>query len=574
MIRLYFLPLFVLSFLYSTAVRACGYGFIGNCSTNIGLRVNGTIDSFAIAPCPDIPDFHGLQLKTIQSLSLIHARSLNWESCYNNVTSVTIYFRVFPKGMPDGPWQTLSLPEDYKIELGPYTTRYRSVEANVNLTAGLTLGQDYTLEAYFHAEVDTTGDDFLPETFIVQDNNGLNYQLHFRYGGALAPPFTLVNTKRIEPACHGDTTGVVGVSVYGNQTNLFYHWNYGDSNFPTISNVPAGVYTVTVTGIGGYSQADTVVLNQPQSIDNQFIDFIPFNCDSSNAAQVTAQASGGTGPYSYKWNNGSLSPALTVTTPGDYTVTVTDARGCSRSFTRSIHSDVPIVSLHQQNLCNGLTQISYTVVGGSLPYQLQWDNPEIQTNPFVVPPGLYSGTVTDVTGCYALFKVMVSQHALAATVQMASSASSANGMAAIEVSGGSPPYSFLWSDGSTAAQISHQLAGTYCVTATDNDGCTQDSCLVISYPSATGEPTTSTLGIVPHPATPGAWLALHLPPQLVGEKVWIEIFDMTGRLWWRENQLASTVTLPVLLPWQTPSGLLVIRVRGAAGQVVGKCVAR
>lgn len=80
MIRLYFLLLLAISFLYPATMRACGYGFIGSCSTNIGLRINGSADSFAIAPCPSITDFHGLQLGAIQSLSLIRAKSINWEA--------------------------------------------------------------------------------------------------------------------------------------------------------------------------------------------------------------------------------------------------------------------------------------------------------------------------------------------------------------------------------------------------------------------------------------------------------------------------------------------------------------
>lgn len=72
----------------------------------------------------------------------------------------------------------------------------------------------------------------------------------------------------------------------------------------------------------------------------------------------------------------------------------------------------------------------------------------------------------------------------------------------------------------------------------------------------------------------GAWLELQLPAWLVGEKVEIEILDITGRIWWRENQKAHTAVVQVLLPAQTPAGLLLVRVRSASGQAVGRCVAR
>lgn len=504
MLRFYFLLMSAMS-LYPAAMQACGYGFVGNCSTNIGLRINETLDSFAIAPCPDITDFHGLQLGTIQSLSLVHARSINWESCQNNVTGVVIYFRVFPKGMPGGAWQTAPLEDDYKTVDGPYTTRYRSVDTNVGLINDLVVGTEYVLEAFFRADVDTVGDDDLPETFIDQDNDGINYQMSFRYGGSAAPPFVVVGTRRIEPTCYGDSTGMAGVSVYGNHDNLNYHWNYVEThNFNTLSNLPAGVYTVTVTGMGGYSQSATLLLGQPPAIDNQFVDFVPLHChDNGTAAQITAQASGGTGPYSYQWSDGTPTASLTVYTPGNYTVTETDARGC-----------------------------------------------------------------------VSVFMVVVEPFALTTTVQMATGPNSANGAASVNLTGGTPPYSFQWSNGTTTTVISDQLPGGYCVTATDSGGCKLDTCMVISYTTAAWEAVVSGLRILPNPVAPGERLALRLPEQLIGEMVEIEIFDATGRRWWRADQVATTLDLQVALPTQTPAGLLLVRVRGASGQAVGRCVAR
>jgi len=799
MIRLYFLLPLAIFLLGSATLYACGYGFVGNCSTSIGLRINGTVDSFAIAPCPNITDFNGLHLGVIQSLSLARAKSINWESCQNNVTGVAIYFRVFPTGAPGGTWQMVNLQEDYNTLVGPYTTRYRSVNTNVNLTAGLVVGQEYTMEAYFRAAVDTIGDDLVPETFIVQNNDGLNYHLRFRYGGPTAPPFTVVDTKKVAPNCYGDTTGIVGVSVYGNQAGLFYHWNYVENdNFHTLYNVPAGTYIVTVTGAGGYSKIDTILLGQPPPIANQFINYIPFGC-SNPTAQVTAQPTGGVGPYNYYWSNGSSNATIVVNMPGNYTVTVTDVNGCSQNFTHPIsgsgppvfniqadicsgetyhigsqslvepgtydiilsgnggcdtlvhlqlgvlnpaallanlptsglvtcaqpllslcaiapdnavfswqrneatlantpcilastagiytvtatlggtanklcpaestvvveehivtpttsllgqftvgcvlptnpillhaltnaqnaaylwtyngailsttdscpfvfagwtgqgnpvtptlvvtdaygcsseasdattvvqNGNAPLFLLNKKNLCNGLTEINYELIGGTLPYQLAWSNPDILTNPFTVPAGLYSGTVTDAAGCVSIFSVHVSPYALTTEVQMATGANSANGAASIAVSGGTQPYYFQWSNGNTTPQISDQLPGNYCVTATDGDGCSQDTCITISYLTATEEPHASSIGLAPNPITPGDWLELYLPAWLVGEKVEIAIFDTTGRRWWREDQATNTATLSLLLPAQTPAGLLIVRISSAQGQAIGKCVAQ
>ena len=97
---------------------------------------------------------------------------------------------------------------------------------------------------------------------------------------------------------------------------------------------------------------------------------------------------------------------------------------------------------------------------------------------------------------------------------------------------------------------------------------------MISYPSATWEANATTVSIVPNPVTPGDWLELSLPAQFIGEKVEIEIFDATGRIWWRETQSANTSTLQLSLPAEIPAGLLLLRVRSAKGQAIGRFVAR
>ena len=352
-IYLFLLP--AIFFLFPSHISACGYGFVGDCSTNIGLRINGTADSFAVAPCPGLNAFQGLDLGNIQTLALIRAKSINWESCQNNVTGVAIYYRVYQSGSSGGAWQTLNLQEDYNTLAGPYTTRYRSATANINLTNGLQVGKNYILEAYFRAEIDTIGDDFIPETFIVQNNNGANFQLNFRYGGPTAPPFTVVETKKMEPNCFADTTGSVSVAVYGNQNGLFYHWNNLNNNFYALYNIPAGTYAVTVTGAGGYTQADTILLGQPAPVSNQFTNLIPLGCNNGTG-HVTAQGGGGTEPYSYHWNNGQSTATVTVNTPGTYTVTITDTHGCSNAFSQFISGgSAPINQNMAAEICQGET---------------------------------------------------------------------------------------------------------------------------------------------------------------------------------------------------------------------------
>ncbi|MBV6438694.1 MAG: hypothetical protein EPGJADBJ_00318 [Saprospiraceae bacterium] len=259
-----FCAAFVLSLLLSSpTIFACGFNFVGDCSTSISLKINGTQDSFAVASCPGVLKFDGFALGDLQSLSIARVKATTWESCQNNVSGVALFYRVFEKGFPGGSWQSIDLQEYYNTLVGPYTTRYRSADADQDLTAGLITGKTYVLEIYYRAEVDTIGDDFIPETFLLQNNNGDNYHFTFRYGGAAAPPFVVATTKIVHVPCHGDSTGVAGISVYGDQSGLFYQWSTGGNNYWILSEIPAGTYSVTVTGAGGYSVSDTMEIMQP-----------------------------------------------------------------------------------------------------------------------------------------------------------------------------------------------------------------------------------------------------------------------------------------------------------------------
>lgn len=340
MLRFYSAFAFVFLFL-NVDSDACGFNFVGDCSTGISLKINGTQDSFAVAPCPGLLKFDGFMLGSLQSLSLVRAKATTWESCQNNVSGVSLFYRVFEQGFPGGMWHNLALQEDYSTLAGPYTTRYRSVNTNTSLTTGLVAGKTYVLEIYFLAEVDTIGDDFIPETTLLQNNNGQNYHFAFQYGGASAPPFVVATTKIVPVRCPGDSTGVAGVSVYGNQSGLFYQWSTGGNNYWILSKIPAGVYTVTVTGAGGYAASDTIEITQPLPLSASFAVSGP-GCDGA-PGQAKATCAGGTAPYHFEWSDGQQDSVAVFPAGGDYALTVIDGNGCSVAFSTAIPPQ-PIVN--------------------------------------------------------------------------------------------------------------------------------------------------------------------------------------------------------------------------------------
>jgi hypothetical protein len=344
----------VLIFFSPEKTAACGYAWVGECSSAVHLRINGTLDSFTIADCSFGLRFDGMYLGTLQNLSLANARAITWESCQNNVSAVNLRYRVYPNGASGGNWQTLSLQEDYNTLVGPYTTRYRSKPSDLALTNGLTIGQTYVLEVFLLAEVDTIGDDFIPETTLAQNNNGQNYRLTFTYGGPAATPFVVVPTRVREPKCAGGNDGSISVSVWGDHTGLFYYWSNTNLNFYQQNNLSAGTYIVTVAG-ANYTESDTVVLGQPAPVSAQFTNIQSVAC-GGGIGSATALPSGGTGPYTFQWQNNQSSPTATFGSSGNWALTITDSKGCTGIASVSIpNGGAPIVQNLSREICAGET---------------------------------------------------------------------------------------------------------------------------------------------------------------------------------------------------------------------------
>ena len=162
---------------------------------------------------------------------------------------------------------------------------------------------------------------------------------------------------------------VLEVTVSGGTLPYSYLWNEG-SITAGITNLAPGNYTVTVSDAGGCSKTETVTINSSSTL-NTIPTSVQPTCGLDNgSAGVTV--SGGTLPYSYLWNDGSITAGITNLAPGTYTVTVTDAAGCSKTETITINSSSSITSQTSfvQPTCgldnNGSAGI--TVSGGTLPY--------------------------------------------------------------------------------------------------------------------------------------------------------------------------------------------------------------
>jgi len=528
---------FVLCFLVAqTPLRACGYSFVGSCSSDIGLRINGTSALFTVADCSYGNPFNGMALSDIQSLSISYAFAATWESCYNNVTGMTLCYRVFQQGTEAGNWSFYSLKQDSsKLDL-PYTTRYRSSADNVVLTNGLSAGKTYVLEIYFRADIDTIGDDFVPETVLLQNNNGRNYSMTFRYGGLAAPPFLILPTQVVLPSCFGKTDGSVEVTVFGNPSGIQYQWSTSGPAIPAIYNIGAGVYTVTVSNGSGISQAIPIPLGQPTPVVAVFPLIKPISCGGLGVA--IAAGSGGSPSYNYKWSTGSTTNSVNVTMSGSFQVTITDARGCSKTASATVPMSGTIKRIATATICQGTT------------FQAGGQN--------YTTPGTYTynvaGTTCDTTVTLTL-TVLKPADALA-TLPASVSTSACNGIVP-EICGiASPNTSFLWYKNNVLSGVTPCFTGipgnNYSVTVYQTaDGKICEASKNVEYQSTQGTFTATVNGLVePDYCKPTSPLAVFLSAATAASNPSFQwLYD--GQVIATSSTLNFTVTL-----WQPPYPVL------------------
>ncbi len=187
----------------------------------------------------------------------------------------------------------------------------------------------------------------------------------------------------------------------------------------------------------------------------------------------------GVAPFTIVWSNGATGEDITGLTAGTYTVTVTDANGCSATDEVTIN-DGPLVALTvsgtEVSCLNGNDgTASVSVSGGAAPYTIDWSNGATGEDITGLTAGTYTVTATDANGCSGTGSVTISQPS-AIQITLSGSQNSQcganDGQININVSGGTPGYSYLWSNGATSANLSNLGAGTYSVTVTDANGCT------------------------------------------------------------------------------------------------------
>ncbi|CAN5377977.1 hypothetical protein BH09BAC5_BH09BAC5_09380 [soil metagenome] len=307
------------------------------------------------------------------------------------------------------------------------------------------------------------------------------------------PPQLIVAPTGTNITCFGSCNGTTAANASGGTPGYTYSWAPSGGTASTANLLCPNTYTVTVTDANGCQASGQITITQPAQL---FANASGTNvtCFGACNGTATANAAGGIGPYTYNWMPGNInSQSISSLCPGSYTVTTTDANGCTATGTVTItqppqlQTGATSTNVTCNNLCNGTATASPS--GGVGPYTYLW-MPGGQTTNSIngLCPGSYTLTVTDANGCTQNQTITITQpNSLTVTINATqiSCNSSCNGAAAAVVSGGSPPFTYLWSPGNqTTSGINNLCAGSYTVQVTDANGCINTASVVLVQPTA------------------------------------------------------------------------------------------
>jgi len=325
---------------------------------------------------------------------------------------------------------------------------------------------------------------------LVTDNNGCTTSESVTI---TQPDAALAITGDVtDVGCFGESTGSIDITVIGGTSPYTYLWNTGATS-EDISGLSASTYEVLVTDANDCKTTESFDINQPNAVLAVTGDVTDVSCFGESTGSIDITVTGGTSSYTYVWNTGATSEDLSGLSAGTYTVTVTDANNCeiSESFdinqpnaVLAVTGDVTDVSCFGESTGS----IDITVTGGTSSYTYVWNTGATSEDLSGLAAGTYTVTVTDANNCETSESFVIDQPGsgllTSYTVVDVLCHNDATGSIDLTVSGGTPDYTYLWSNGATTQDLSGVTAGTYSVIVTDvNDCSVSESGIVIEEPT-------------------------------------------------------------------------------------------
>jgi gliding motility-associated-like protein len=292
--------------------------------------------------------------------------------------------------------------------------------------------------------------------------------------------------------CPNDANAVVDATSQQGAEPLTYSWNNGQAA-PSLVNVGAGTYAVTITDAWGCMGSGQATVQSPEEITVD-IATTDAHCHNTSDGTIAVAVSGGSFPYGYTWDESSFAGNnVTNAHAGTYSLTVTDDRGCESHHVITVGSpDAIVVTANVENIsCHGKRDgvVEVTAEGGTEPYMYSlfngYSTVSGQSTYHKLPEGGYEVTAMDANGCQETISIyVVEPAALTADLDGIDPSCKGNNDGRIEIvaMGGTEPYMYGWSEHYTDQPVIGALySGEYTVSVVDANKCTYSANVTLNH---------------------------------------------------------------------------------------------
>lgn len=311
----------------------------------------------------------------------------------------------------------------------------------------------------------------------------------------VAEPAAITFTTAVTDETCAASNGVIAVTATGGTGGFTYSDDAGSTSQAsnTFNGLPASIYSMLVTDANGCTATGTATVNNQASPVITGITVTDVDCNAACDGLINTVVSGGTGAISYSIGTPQASPDFTNVCAGSYTLTITDANGCTDSQPVTVNEPTALAATVTPTdlTCFGDNsgEIAFAASGGTTPYMYSTDNgATFNTGSTVqfLSAGTYNTIVEDAHNCVVNTTITVNEPALLAVSSSNSTDASCHGVcdgtADVNITGGTTPYTYSWSDGTSSTATSGLCAGSYSVDVTDAHGCTTSQSYTITEP--------------------------------------------------------------------------------------------
>lgn len=289
----------------------------------------------------------------------------------------------------------------------------------------------------------------------------------------------------------------------------------------------------------------------------------------SGQGYIATDVSGGTGGYNYMWNTGAMTADLPNVPSGTYSLTITDAAGCTQTASTVIDAGTPI------NFNSEIDNVSCVdaedgmilldITSGTPPYEVNWSNGATGVSLENLPVGDYVFEIVDANDCNLIGSITIENTGEIFTNVITTGTQTNTGTAIANVSGGQGPYTYQWSNGATGIFVNNLTRGDYTVTITDANGCTSETDFYIDYPTATELPAYFSLfRIFPNPSNGVFKVDLIFKNAIAVD---IKIVDLSGKTIFLTQENGREILVDVDIS-SAPAGTYLLMVESDQGMAV------